>query len=553
MRFHQLNLIKYGKFSDRTVKFPPAKQDFHLIVGPNEAGKSTLRIAILDLLFGIPRNSPMGFQHPTSELRLGASISNESGELEFHRAKAQKQTLRSPLNEILLDTALTPYLGTADRNFFDQMFGLDHTRLVDGGNSILSAENDVGQVLFQSAAGVASLGKIRDALIAEADKLWGPKKAADRAYYIAANQLEKATADLKEATIRTKVWAEANSKVETSHDAQEGERDRLKQIQGKRSLLERVRRLAPFLLALRECEKQLAEIGAVVELPIDAATTLAAAERELAVSRHLLDQRNGEVENTTGDLAKVQVDEAVIALASAITKLDELRLQYSAYDQDIERREKEVTALWREICDASAQLGWKSEPENSFAKHMPTLLVRHELDQLARDRNGVTQILRAAEQAERAKLSEIESLTKQLTELQPGEVMPALSAALASARSLGDPETAIQKQKVVRDKAKTALDSSLRALGHWSKTITDLEAMQLPSQQTISDLIQNRKSLIVDQKAALKRLGDQKAEAAKVELKISQFQALHHPTTREAVIQARSKRDISWGLSKLAK
>ena len=158
MRFHRLELIKYGKFSDRSVEFPAAKQDFHLIVGPNEAGKSTLRSAIVDLLFGIPQRSQLSFLHPLNELRLGAIIINTSGALEFHRVKAQKQTLRSPLDVVLLDTALTPFLGTADRNFFDQMFGLDHTRLVSGGNSILNAENDVGQILFQSAAGVASLG-----------------------------------------------------------------------------------------------------------------------------------------------------------------------------------------------------------------------------------------------------------------------------------------------------------------------------------------------------------------------------------------------------------
>ena len=56
------------------------------------------------------------------------------------------------------------------------------------------------------------------------------------------------------------------------------------------------------------------------------------------------------------------------------------------------------------------------------------------------------QALRAAEQAEKTKLSEIESLSKQLADLQSGEVKPALRAALASARSFGDPDTAIQKQ-----------------------------------------------------------------------------------------------------------
>ena len=146
MRFDRLDLIKYGKFTDRSISFPIAKHDFHLIVGPNEAGKSTLRSAILDLLFGIETRSPFNFIHPLNELRLGASVSNQSGCMEFQRAKAQKQTLRSITDAVLADSALTPFLGTADRKFFDQMFGLDHTRLVQGGDSILKAENDVGQI-----------------------------------------------------------------------------------------------------------------------------------------------------------------------------------------------------------------------------------------------------------------------------------------------------------------------------------------------------------------------------------------------------------------------
>jgi uncharacterized protein YhaN len=547
MRFNRLDLIKYGKFSDRSIEFPKTKQDFHIIVGPNEAGKSTMRSAILDLLFGIPRNSPLDFLHPLSELRLGASISNKSEVLEFHRTKAQKQTLRSPLSVVLPDTALTPFLGTSDRNFFDQMFGLDHTRLVKGGNSILSAENDVGQVLFQSAAGVASLGKIRDELITEAEKLWGPRKSADRAYYIAADQLEKATATLKDVTVRTKVWAEANTKVETLQESLTSERDHHQQLQSKRSRLERVRRLAPYLLALKENEIQLAELGDVVDLPIDAASILATAERGLATARQLLDLRNIEVEKATDDLGTVHVDEAVIAIAADISNANEIRLQYSAYDRDIENREKEVATLWREICDACVQLDWKSESEDSLTRRLPTLLVRRELGQLAREHSGLKQALRATNQAEITKLSDIKSLSKLLAELESGEVKHSLRAALASAKSLGDPDSAIQKQQGVLAKAQNALEGSLHALGKWSnKSIPDLKAMQHPSQQTITRLVQDRQSLIADQKTTLKLLDTQKAEVASIELEITQFNELHHPMTHETVVHVRGERDALW-------
>ena len=64
MRIHQLNLIRYGKFTDRPIELPLGEQDIHLIVGPNEAGKSTVRTAIGDWLFGIPARTPLAFLHP---------------------------------------------------------------------------------------------------------------------------------------------------------------------------------------------------------------------------------------------------------------------------------------------------------------------------------------------------------------------------------------------------------------------------------------------------------------------------------------------------------
>lgn len=546
MRFHRLDLIKYGKFSDRSVEFPAAKQDFHLIVGPNEAGKSTLRSAIVDLLFGIPTRSLLSFLHPLNELRLGAYISNISGTLEFHRAKAQKQTLRSPLDAVLSNTALTPFLGTADRNFFDQMFGLDHTRLVSGGNSILNAENDVGQILFQSAAGVASLDKIRDALVAEADKLWGPRKANDRAYYIAADQLDRATAALKEATVRTKIWVDANSKVESLQEALSSERDRHQQLQSQRSSLERIRRLAPFLMTIRDNENKLANLGEVVELPREAATTLAAAERELAISHQRLELRNAEVEKITEDLANIYVDESILEIAVDITKLDNLRLQYSAYARNIGDRKNEIASLWQDVFRACTQLGWTPDSESAITQRLPTLLVRRQLMQLVRDRGGMIQTLRATEQAEKTKCSEMEALSTQLNDLQAGEVKPILRAALANAKTLGDTETTDQKQQSMLIKAKSAMESLFLELGKWHKPLIELMALQLPSQEKVNRLMQERQTLSSDRKAELLRLKNQTAEVARIELQIAQFKELHQPTTLETVIEARRERDTSW-------
>ncbi|MFP5407198.1 MAG: ATP-binding protein, partial [Gammaproteobacteria bacterium] len=199
MRLRRLELVRYGKFSGQALDFPGHERDFHFIVGRNEAGKSTIRKAIAQLLFGMPRSSPLGFVHGQSELRLAASIENGTGQLEFERSKGTKQTLRNPGGDVLPDTALAPFLGTADAPLFEKMFGLDRTTMLKGGEEILDASKDLGQLLFQSAAGIASLGTIRDALASEASRLWAPRKSADRAWYVGQQRLDEASAALKEA------------------------------------------------------------------------------------------------------------------------------------------------------------------------------------------------------------------------------------------------------------------------------------------------------------------------------------------------------------------
>ena len=74
MRINELHLIAYGKFTNHKLPFPKEVHDFHVIIGRNEAGKSTVRRAITELLFGMERQSPLGFKHPQSDLRVGAVL-----------------------------------------------------------------------------------------------------------------------------------------------------------------------------------------------------------------------------------------------------------------------------------------------------------------------------------------------------------------------------------------------------------------------------------------------------------------------------------------------
>ena len=232
MRIRELRLIRYGKFTDRSLSLPLSGRDIHLIVGPNEAGKSTVRTAIGDWLFGIPMRTPLGFLHPMPELRLGGVLESlvsgatQGQKLAFERSKGNKNTLRTSDDAILSESALQPWLGSMQAPAFNRMYALNHTTLVEGGAGILSASDDIGRMLFQSAAGIEHLGDALQKLQDEADTLWAPRKSSSRTYYQALDAYEIANTQFKQAALRTKDWKAQHDTLIQTETALTGARKR---------------------------------------------------------------------------------------------------------------------------------------------------------------------------------------------------------------------------------------------------------------------------------------------------------------------------------------
>ena len=77
MRIASLDLIRYGRFENTEIPFARGASDFQIIVGPNEAGKTTIRAAIFDLLFGFEHNAPYGYRFDNPMLRVGATLEGD--------------------------------------------------------------------------------------------------------------------------------------------------------------------------------------------------------------------------------------------------------------------------------------------------------------------------------------------------------------------------------------------------------------------------------------------------------------------------------------------
>ncbi|KJJ99151.1 hypothetical protein UB44_13455 [Burkholderiaceae bacterium 26] len=549
MRIKQLDLIRYGIFSGDAVEFPRSEQDFHFIVGPNEAGKSTIKTAISELLFGMPHSSSLDFVHHQSELKLGAALENSEGVLTFHRSKARKAPLTTSAGEPLPVDCLAPFLGVADKAFFEQMFCLDHTALIKGGQSILDAASDVGQVLFQSAAGIASLGRVRDELAEEADRLWAKRKSNDRAYYVGQRQLDDANAELKAAMVRTSAWRAAHSAVEDVEERRNTEERLHRTLELKRGQLERIRRLAPHLNVWRDKTAELGALGEVLDLPADAEAILNAAMTKLAVAEGTLKVHRQSAEELRANLDGIFVDGALLSLKADIQGLEATRHQCRSHGQEIAGLEQQVRHLLREVSDRCTELGWPEDEEGARTAR-PSSLALQAVSSLMLSRGKLELGATTAEQSVNDKLADIENLTKYLQAAPNAEVPIALQTSLRTAQKYRDTQVSQRRLKGELGDAESALEESLAALGKWSRSTSELRSMTLPSSERISSLRSERQELLSKKKLAGERLAEVEGRVSSTNLEVDEFAQAHQVVTVEQVRDARAVRDSAWAAIK---
>ncbi|KVC68442.1 chromosome segregation protein SMC [Burkholderia ubonensis] len=544
MRIKRLDLIKYGKFTDAALGFPRADHDFHVIVGPNEAGKSTIRTAVSELLFGMKLQTPLDFLHSTPELRIGGVLEGAAGEMAFHRARG-RTPLRTPADERLPDDYLAAVLDGASKEFFEQMFGLDHGRLVEGGRSILDASDKLGQVLFESAAGVGSLGPVREELEARSGELWAPRRSGS-AFAVAETSFNEAVGELKAVQVRTRDWVDRKEAREAVDQEIERARAEQRRLESLRSKLERVRRLAPYLKELTVKEAALVELGPVVELPPTAHADLLKAQGDLAAERKVLEERRTDLAAKRHARDAIVADGDVLALSADIDALDRLRSACANHPQDLLLRDAEVERHLLAAFGAAAQLGWPAD-EAALRAALPKALSLKTVTNLLRDHGALHQALIGAHESLDEKVRELAQLQDQLDRLSTVEAPEALRIALADAQ--GFRNSAAREQALEREVAlaERALTDALDGLGQWRKPVAALRTLDLPSTARLVAWQKDDNEHAGAVAAARDALDHAREELERLELQEKHFAENHKVVTTTDVLAARARRDGAWG------
>lgn len=549
MRIRRLDLVRFGHFTDLRLDFPSAEPDLHIVVGPNEAGKSTVLEALEDLLFGIKARSRMDFLHPYPKMLLGAVLEGNGSALEFLRRKGNKNTVLAPSRVPLAtgERALAPFVGSADRGFFKRMFDLDHEWLRRGGKEILEDRNEIGQMLFAAGSGVQNLRGKLSRLDREADRLWAPRRSAKRNFYQSDDRLKAAERERREHTVTAAKWRELRRTYEKWRDDHTERVQSVEEEEAELHKLERIRRVAADVRRKRELDRELAELGNIAELPPNAREVLRSAEEEMRQAGKRLDEQKADADILRKDHEALVWDDALLVRAEEIDLLHTQRIEVQNEQGDLPKREKELYSLEGNVHELAAELGWEAEHVDAIVMRIPNRGKVNRARGLFKQRGTrVASVERAtvALAESRRRLSDCMIRIEEAGEAK--DVTTLSSVVAATNREYGEIGSRTRSAEYLAREAATEADRFFSELIPRPATIAAAVSLKAPAAGWVESYCADRRALDQQLRASKQQIRDRQRT---IRLKTSErdrFVADNQPVSPEQVRALREQRDALW-------
>ncbi len=548
MKILEVCFHAFGPFTEKALDLSGGEQGFHLVVGPNEAGKSSALRGLKQALFGIPERSSDGFLHPAQKLRIGLLLQNHLGQkTRVLRRKGRTGTLLDAQGNPC-EGALEPLLQGLDERVFAQRFAIDHAELVEGGRAIVQGKGELGEILFQAAGGVRDLVDARRALTEAIEELYKPRAArpiinARRA------ELEHERRLLLERTLPASRWVE--------HD------EKFRNLQGQVAALEsklfalsttihRDRRLeeaVPLFRRRRDLLARLAETGDAVVLSEEFCEKRQKLTERAASEKSRQDLARTRIKQLERELEELVVPQEILQRADRLDQLrDALPETRSAWESLPEVRQQHAR-LEGEIHSTLSFLGRSLDAfdQQEIARLVHALNHKARIKSLGRE---INKLLLEEEQAREQIHQQEEALLSVKRTLDSlGSVRdPAfLQSALAAARGPGDLAERIREAQVKLERLRGEAELGLKRFPKWSGSLEALAAFPIPGEATILHferlLGQYEQELVLIEQAVTTASSEEKL--AEIEIGRLKLTSGSLPTEAD-LLESRSRRDTLW-------
>jgi uncharacterized protein YhaN len=545
VRIDSIDLIRFGHFANREIKLPLRKPDYYVIYGDNEAGKSTLLRGISALFFGVPSRTADVHSCKGSELRVGATISDDGRSFSFRRRKGTSGTLLNVDEAQILEDALSPFLLELDRERFEQLFGLDHRRLREGGEELLHGKGDIGSALFQ-ATGLLDLRTLLDGLDGEARELFSPKSRT-KAISRAIDEYKQTKAEVRRLAISAGVVKQKQAELEASEEAVGKLKTESLSLQQQLVRLRRIASNKPDVAHLQELRTALLALESVPRMPVDArsqrdeaAAALAEATSQIkTLTEHIVERKNRIEALPVGNLFTAHAKE-----------IEDLNAGTSDYIRGVTDRPKRMSERDEEIQLAAVDWNgiWRHRPISDAEELKAVYSRKAEILSLITEYARLSTALAQTQEEVQARQEEQERLCEELA-LHPDPPDPAtLRATIEQAKSLGDIDHTIARLKADVERLAAVAAGDLKGLRPWSGNTQELENLKTPLLTSIDQYARKWETTTSTERDLTARLSEIEEEVREKQTELDCQAAEVGDAGEHELAEIRSARDQLWRL-----
>lgn len=518
MRLKRLDLVRYGKFTERSIDLGTAttgRPDFHLVYGPNEAGKSTLFSAFLDLLFGIETRSAYGFLHPYATMRIGGTVEIAARDHHVFRVKRNQNSLLGPDDQPLPDNLFSAALGSIDRATYQTMFSLDDDSIERGGESILKSEGELGSLLFSASSGLPDTSSALARLKGEADGFYKPQGRKHRLAELKA-ELDRLTKERAAIDVNAREYANLRKAHETAAEQHEAAVRMRAEVDLALATAKAKVEVIPLLARLRGLRTQLADHGDMPEPPSTWAARLPEMQREEAGLQARITQLSADIERAGSELDALPRDDLALAVVGDLDDLERsgLEARYLTAAADLPSRLDETAKIRADIAIRLGRLGLPTSRDAS-ALILPTQVVGR-LQELIQNHSLLVERMAAAKR-ERDLAEETQRTAaiaiRNLADTSAGVDTAALSDLVKNLRQ----SDCLVRQQAARREIVVAEDQLAEKMKTLSPADVDAETLAtilVPDSGELADWTQRRSALQEEFKRLDERIKEEEAQLA---------------------------------------
>lgn len=546
MRFDYLDLIAFGHFTDYKINFDRNK-NFHLLYGPNEAGKSTILRAVSNFLYGFPQQTADSFLHSNQKLRIGGQLRNKRGEaLAFIRRKGRKNTVLDVDNEALDESIVNQFLKGLPEQQFLTMFALDHIRLREGGESLLHSDGDAGESLFAAASGINVLRNVLDDLEETTRGLYlksGSKPPINQAL----RKEKELTKEINENQLKVQEWKDLRQEYRDGENKIKEIKDEIQALRMEEKKYNRLKQTLPKIAYRKEVIEKLKALEETPDLPDDAEETRKESIRimdEVKAKQKDIDEKMKQMDQ---DLENLSIPEELILQEAKIEGLNREIDSYRSQREQLPMLQGEYRGLEQRVRSALKQFDTESTNLDAVEQFRIPTVTKKSIEELA-DRYPLLEQEKGTAKKEVKKIQdELQKEKDIFKDLGETVDLTNLEEAIHRVKEEGNIEKLLEEKEAQIDSLEENISFKIEQLPLWQGTSKELTELQVPGlKNTLKRFDKEKQQLDLELQQLRKKIEEEHDLVETNEEQIRKLESLADIPTEEVLQELRQHRDQGW-------